>query len=347
MLKRIFIVIVLVYISTVCYSQTLGGNAVFNFLSQPNTAQLSALGGVNISSIGNDVGMAFHNPALLRNEMHQQVNTSFNSFLAGINQYGATAAFHIANKNLNLGVGVQYLNYGTLVQADASGNVLGNFRPNDYVVQMMVSKKYNENFWIGATAKYIQSNYGMFRSNALAMDIGLLYFNKEHEIQASLLVKNLGTQLATYNNDGRKEELPFDVQAGISKKLKKAPLQFSLTAHNLQRLNIYYNDTTFSASEGGANAEGLQKVFAHLVLSTQVYLSENIELNFGYNFLRRQDLNVSGTTSGLNGFTLGTGILIKKLQIRYGTGFYQRNMFHQISLNFNINGNALSSSPIN
>jgi len=347
MLKRAFIVIVLVYISTLCYSQTLGGNAVFNFLSQPNTAQLSALGGVNISSIGNDVGMAFNNPALLRNEMHQQLNTSFNAFLAGISQYGATTAFHLTNKKLNLGVGVQYLNYGTLVQTDGSGNVLGNFRPNDYVVQMMVSKQYNEYFWIGATAKYIQSNYGIYRSNALAMDIGLLYYDKQQEIQASVLVKNLGTQLATYNNDGRKEELPFDVQAGISKRLKKAPLQFSLTAHNLQRLNIYYNDTSFNASEGGSNAGGLQKVFAHLVFSTQIYLSENVELNFGYNFLRRQDLNVSGTTSGLNGFTMGTGILIKKLQIRYGTGFYQRNMFHQISLNFNINGNALSSSPIN
>ncbi len=341
MLKRLFFVIVLVYFTTMCSSQTLGGNAVFNFLSQPNTAQLSAIGGVNVSLIGNDVGMAFHNPALLRNEMHQQVNSSFNAFLSGINQYGVTTAFHLTNKNLNLGVGVQYLNYGTLVQTDASGNVLGNFKPNDYVVQMMISKQYNEHFWIGATTKFIQSNYGIYRSNAVAMDLGLLYYDKEQKIQASVVVKNLGTQLATYSN-GNKEELPFDVQAGISKKLKKAPLQFSLTAHNLQRLNIYYNDTSFNASEGGSNTAGLQKVFAHLILSTQVYVSDHLELSFGYNFLRRQDLNVFGTTSGLNGFTMGTGILIKKLQIRYGTGFYQRNMFHQFSLNFNLIGESLN-----
>ncbi len=341
MLKRVLFVIVLVYSNSVCNSQTLGGNAVFNFLSQPNTAQLSALGGVNISSIGTDVGMAFHNPALLRNEMHHQINTSFNAFLAGINQYGVTTAFHLTNKNLNLGIGVQYLNYGTLVQTDASGNILGNFRPNDYNVQVMLSKQYNEHFWIGATAKYIQSNYGMFRSNAIAMDIGLLYFDKQQEIQTSIVVKNLGTQLATYSN-ATKEELPFDVQAGISKRLKNAPLQFSLTAHSLQRLNIYYNDTSFNASEGGSSPGGLQQFFAHLILSTQVYVSDHLELNFGYNFLRRQDLNVYGTTSGLNGFTMGTGILIKKLQIRYGTGFYQRNMFHQFSLNFNLAGESLN-----
>lgn len=341
MLKQLLFVIVLVFTTTMCYAQTLGGNTVFNFLSQPNTAQLSALGGVNVSLIGNDVGMAFHNPALLRNEMHQQVNTSFNAFLAGINQYGATAAFHLTNKNLNVGVGVQYLNYGTLVQTDASGNVLGNFRPTDFVFQMMISKQYKEHFWIGATAKYIQSNYGLYRSNALATDIGLLYFDKEQEIQASAVVKNLGTQLATYSN-GNKEELPFDVQAGISKRLKKAPLQFSLTAHNLQRLTIYYNDTSFNALEGGANSGGLQKVFAHLILSAQVYIADHLAVSFGYNFLRRQDLNVNGTTSGLNGFTMGAGILIKKLQIRYGTGFYQYNMFHQFSLNFNLAGESLN-----
>ena len=48
--------------------QTLGGNAVFGFLKQANTAQLSALGGINITSGGKDVGMSFHNPALLRKE---------------------------------------------------------------------------------------------------------------------------------------------------------------------------------------------------------------------------------------------------------------------------------------
>ncbi len=85
-MKRFLFLISIAFISKLP-AQTLGGNAVFNFLSQPNTAQLSALGGVNISSIGNDVGMSFQNPSLLRDGMHQQINTSFNSFLAGIRNY--------------------------------------------------------------------------------------------------------------------------------------------------------------------------------------------------------------------------------------------------------------------
>ena len=87
-------------------AQTLGGNAVFNFLAQPNTAQVSGLGGVNVSAISNDVGMAFQNPALLRINMHQQVNTSFNAFVAGIKNYSLTTAYHAEAIQTNFAIGV-------------------------------------------------------------------------------------------------------------------------------------------------------------------------------------------------------------------------------------------------
>ncbi len=341
MQKRVLLLIIFIYAATRCTSQTLGGNAVFNFLTQPNTAQLSALGGVNISSFGNDVGMAFHNPALLHRQMNRQVNTSFNAFVAGISHFTATTAFYLPGPDLNLGAGVQYLNYGSLVQTDASGNILGSIRPNDYMVQVMVSKKYMERFRIGATAKLIRSAYGNYRSTGIAADIGLTYTDTAAMLQATVLVKNMGTQLKAYASGGEKEELPFDIQAGISKKLANAPVQFSLTAHNLHRLNIQYKDTAFNAAEGDIRSNGLQKVFAHVVLSSQIYLSEYAELSLGYNFLRRQDLNVFGASSGLNGFTCGAGVLLRKLHIRYATGFYQQHMFHQFSLNFNFSGTPL------
>ncbi|MEI8075922.1 MAG: DUF3308 domain-containing protein, partial [Bacteroidota bacterium] len=95
-------------------AQTLGGNAVFNFLNQPNCAQLAAAGSVNVSSIGNDLGMAFQNPALLRDSMHQQLSSSFYTYAEGVKQYSMQAAFHMVSIRSNLGVGVQYLDYGSL-----------------------------------------------------------------------------------------------------------------------------------------------------------------------------------------------------------------------------------------
>lgn len=326
---------------SVVHSQTLGGNAVFNFLNQPNTAQQSSLGGVNISSIGNDVGLAFQNPSLLRDGMSKQVNTSFNSFLAGIKNYSLTTAWHLADAQTNLAVGANYFNYGDIAQTDAAGNALGSFRPVDYVVQVMASRKYHERFFYGLTAKYIYSGYGQYRSSAIAFDAGLSYYDSANQLQVSVAVKNMGTQLQTYDGSNRKEELPFDLQAGITKRLENAPVQFSLTAHHLQKFDTYYNDTTFRASEG-ENGDGgngtLQKIFSHVILSAQIFLNEKLELSTGYNFQRRQDLNAYNVTSGLNGFTLGAGVLLNKLHIRYATGFYQRNMFHQLSLNFNWAG---------
>ena len=322
------------------HAQTLGGNAVFNFLSQPNTAQLSALGGVNISSIGNDVGMSFHNPALLRDGMHQQVSTSFNSFIAGIRNFSLTTAYHLEQAKTNIAIGANYFDYGTLMQTDASGNILGSFRPTDYVVQVMASRKYHERFQYGLTMKYINSSYGQYRSSGLAFDVGLSYYDTANQLQVCVAIKNMGTQLTTYDGSNRKEELPFDLQAGVTKRLANAPFQFSLTAHHLQKFNTYYNDTAFNASEGesGYSNHTLDKIFSHLVLSAQIFLNEKLEITTGFNFQRRQDLNVYNVTSGLNGFSFGAGVLLKKLHIRYATGLYQSNMFHQLSLNLNWKG---------
>ncbi len=342
-MHRSLIVIVFLFIGRLS-AQTLGGNAVFNFVSQSNSARLSSLGGINVSDIGNDVSMGFNNPALLRNQMSGQASASFNSFLAGIRNYSLTSALHAAPIATNFGAGVNYFDYGTLTQTDASGNVLGTFRPVDYVVQVMASKQYHERFWYGLTMKYINSNYGTYRSSGLAFDVGITYYDSVNRIQVSMVVKNMGTQLKAYTPGGIKEELPFDVQAGITKRLAKAPIQFSVTAHHLQQFNIYYNDTTFRASEGDDNYYGsntVQKIFSHLVFSTQLFLGEKLEIAAGYNFLRRQELNAYNVSSGLNGFSLGAGILLKKLHIRYATGFYQSNLFYQLSMNFNWNGSPL------
>ena len=74
--------ILLLFFSSRPDAQTLGGSSVFNFLKLPNTPQLTALGGVNVSQISNDVGLSFNNPALLKPGMHTQMNAVFNSFYA-------------------------------------------------------------------------------------------------------------------------------------------------------------------------------------------------------------------------------------------------------------------------
>ena len=320
------------------FAQTQGGNPVFSFIKNPATAEVAAMGGSNISLIGNNVAAGFSNPSLLRSGHHGQVATSFSSLLAGINQYTAMTGYHLGGQTL--GLGVQYINYGSIDQTDAAGNLLGIYRPSDFAVQIGTSKQYKEKWWLGTAAKFIHSNYGQYRSSALALDASITYFDEASGIQAGMVVSNMGMQLNAYAG-AVKEELPFEINVGVSKKLADAPLQFSLTLQQLQRLNLLGSDTSFIVSEFGKNYSTFDKMMSHVVLGAQLTLAQNINCNLGYNVLRRQSLNGYNITNGLNGVTFGVGVLLPKLYINYATGFYQRNMFHQLSLNFNFVNKAL------
>jgi len=322
-------------------SQTLGGNSVFNFLKLPNAPQLTGLGGVNVSQTSNDGGMAFYNPALLTPSMHTQMTAVFNGFYAGITTYHLSLGYRNTKLNTNFLWGVHYFNYGSVQEADASGNILGSLRPTDWVMQLSASRSYLQKWKYGMAFKFINSNYGLYRSNGIAADVGVLFHDSVHLFSASILAKNMGFELKTYG-DGSPDDLPFDLVAGVSKRLAHAPLSFSITAHHLHQFDIRYNDTTFNNDNviGGNDNKKytFDKIFRHFVIATQVYIGDNLEVSLGYNHLRRQELNIGDGGNGLNGFSIGVGALFNKLQIRYARAYYQNNTaYNQFGLNLQLN----------
>ncbi|WP_315817369.1 type IX secretion system protein PorQ [Paraflavitalea speifideaquila] len=247
---------------------------------------------------------------------------------------------HEASKT-TFAAGVNYFNYGSIPGTDIAGNRLGDFRPSDYVVQVSASRQYLEHWHYGASVKYIHSNYGQYRSSGLALDIGISYADTAHFLQASLVIKNMGAQIKTYAGTAA-GDLPFDLQAGISKKLAKAPLQFSFTAHHLHQFDISYRDTVFNNENGfdqnmGDKKFTFDKLFRHIVLSVQLYITDKIEISAGYNHLRRRELNVGNTGNGINGFSLGAGALFRKIQVRYARSYYQNNTaYNQFGLSLSL-----------
>jgi len=321
-------------------AQTIGGDAVFNFLNQSNSPQLSALGGVNISNLSNDITLSFNNPAMLRKEMHSQMAAVFNIFYADIKNIHGMIGYHHQKLNTNFSFGVNYFAYGSTTQTDASGNTLGQFHPNDYVVQLSASRQYLERWFYGATLKFISSNYGQFSSNGIALDFGLNYYDSSALLQIGFVAKNMGFQLKKYS--GTAEDMPFDLQFGITKRLAKAPLQFSFEAHHLHQFDIRYNDTTFNNDVYGdpGNSQGyfFDKLFRHFVWAVQAYIGEKVELSLGYNFLRRAELQIENAPNGLTGFSFGAGVLLNRMQIRYTRSLYQNNTaYNQFGLNLQMN----------
>lgn len=322
-------------------AQTLGGNAVFNFLKLPNTPQLTALGGINVSQTSDDVGLSFNNPALLKPSMHTQMNAVFNDFYAGITAYHLSLGYYNQRLKTNFAWGLHYLNYGNIQQTDAGGNILGQFRPTDWVMQVSASKSYLGKWNYGAALKFISSNYGQYRSSGIAADVGLLYHDTAKLFSASVVAKNMGFQLKKYRGTDA-GDLPFDLQIGFTKRLEKAPFSFSVTAHHLHRFDILYNDTAFNNENGFDNSSdakfSFDKLFRHFVFASTIHIGERLEAQVGYNHLRRKELNIGGLNNGLNGFSLGAGVLLNKLSIRYARSHYQNNSgYNQFGLNMKLN----------
>ena len=273
--------------------------------------------------------------------MHTQMNAVFNSFYADINAYHLSFGYHHEKLKTNFGWGLTYFDYGKITETDASGNIFGTIKPNDWVMQVSASRSYREKWNYGASLKFISSDYGVYRSNGLAIDAGVLYNDTANLISVSVLVKNAGYQLKKYAGT-EAEDLPFDLQAGITKKLKHAPISFSLTAHHLHRFDIRYNDTVFNNENVfGESKNGkftFDKIFRHFVLAAQFFPVPQLEVTLGYNHLRRQELNINNTTNGMNGFSIGAGLIVKKLQVRYARTHYQNNTaYNQLGLNLRLN----------
>jgi len=335
------VLILAIFLNISAFCQTLGGNSVYNFLKLSNTPQLSALGGVNISTISDDIGLVFNNPALLKSSMHTQMNAVFNSFYGGINVYHLSLGYRNDRLNTNFSWGLNYFNYGSTMQTDPSGNLMGSFRPVDWVMQVSASRKYLEKWNYGLTVKFVNSDYGQFRSSGIAADIGLLFHDTASLFSASVVAKNMGTQLKSYSGSSP-DDLPFDLQIGFTKRLAKAPFSFSLTVQRLHQFDIVYDDTLFNNENGFENAGQkkftLDKLINHLIVGTTIYAGDRVEIQAGYNFLRRKELNIGILSNGLNGFSIGAGVLLGKLQVRYARAYYQRNTaFNQFGLNMQLN----------
>ena len=338
---RLQTLLVALLYSLLLRGQTIGGSSAFNFLNLPNTPQLTGLGGVNVSQVSNDAGMAFYNPSLLTPSMHTQMNAVFNSFYAGINTYHLSVAYHNPELNTNFLWGVHYFGYGDIQQTDASGNILGSFRPTDWVMQLSASHSYLQKWNCGATLKFINSNYGIYRSNAIATDVAVLYHDTVHLFSASVLARNMGVQLKKYYNDNI-EDLPFDLVIGVSKRLAKAPFGFSITADHAHQFDIRYNDTTFNNDNFGSTSNQkkftFDKIFRHFIIASQIYIGDYVEVSLGYNHLRREELNIGNSGNGLNGFSIEVGALFNKIQIRYARAYYQNDTaYNQLGLNLQLN----------
>lgn len=323
-------------------AQTLGGAAAFSFLRAPSGPLATALGTANVSVITRDPMAAALNPALLREEMRGQLSVTANAFFSGARRVGGRYCLGLGSSEPTLlSAVIDYVDYGSAPATDASGNLLGEFRARDQAVQLTASRAYGERWHYGLTLTFAGSAYGIYRSQALLADAGLTYTDTTGLFRVGFTARNMGAQLRTYA--GRAEDMPFDLQVGVTKRLRHAPLQFSFTAQRAHRFVILYRDTAFNIANFGVpgRAGVLENLFRHVVLSVQGFVGDRVELTLGYNHLRRAELAVPNGANGMTGFSAGAALLLRRMQVRYARSVYQNGLaYSQFGLSV-----ALGRSP--
>jgi len=325
-----------------------GGNSTYKFLELTNSARMAALGG-NVISIKekaskySDISAAYHNPALLDSVMTHQVALNFVNYFAGIN-FGYLAYGLKPNKLGNMAIAMHYINYGEFIRANELGIKEGTFRAAEYAFNVQWSRQLDSAWYVGAAFKPILSQLEEYVSFGAAIDAGIVYHKPKHLFSAALVIKNLGTQIKPYSK-GNYEPLPFDIQLGVTKKLAHAPFRFSLLAHHLYTWDMTYpapfknknlfGEVTEKETFGEKIGNNIENAMRHLNLGAELILSDNFQINLGYNHKRRVEMTIPDQL-GFYGFSWGVDMKIKKYYISYGRAAYH---FAGASNHFSININ--------
>lgn len=142
------------------------------------------------------------------------------------------------DKNSAIGASLRYFSLGTINFTDATGNPNGNYKPNEFAVDVAYSRKLAENFSIAMALRYINSNLtgGIPLSNgtatkagqAVAVDVSGYYSKKgikvsdyKSELTAGFNISNIGNKLSYTDNAAPEARnfLPMNLKLGSALKM--------------------------------------------------------------------------------------------------------------------------------
>lgn len=285
----------------------------YNYLNIPSSAHIYGLGGINISTVDDDINSIDQNPALLGPEFEMQLGINYMRYIAGSNFAGARFGTAVGEHGA-WAVGIQYYGYGEMDQTDVAGNITGSFSPKDINFSATYSHDITDRLRGGATVKFLYNSYGDYSAAALATDLGLNYYNPDNDLSLSLVVANLGGQVKRF--DEHYDRLPIDVRLGWTKSFASLPVRFSVTAWNLTKWRMPYYEKGDGSDSGEMKLKDsfASNLFRHLVFAADFVPSEKFHIGIGYNYKTRTDMSTY-SRSFLSGFSIGAGLKVKSFGI--------------------------------
>ena len=339
-MNRKFYLIVLYALTALAGKAQIGGETTYQFLELTNSARIAALGGSQVALTDtSDLNLPYHNPALLHKGMKNILLVNYVNYLADIN-YGYASYAPSFSLIGDLAFGMHYINYGEFKEATELGELTGNyFKAAEYALNIIYSGDYKR-LGYGVNLKPVYSGFESYRSCGMAVDLGIIFSSKDSLTNAALVARNMGRQITTYYRDGSREPIPFNLQAGISRRLRHAPVVFSITMQHLTNWDLawYEGEEEQSLETWYQRQESFAKqIMRHAVLGVEVLPSDNFILRAGYNYQRRQELKFNERLSTV-GFSMGFGVKISRFRLDFATSrFHLAGSSNLFSLAVNLN----------
>ena len=268
----------------------------YQFLQSDVSARASAMAGSFVSMSGDPAGI-FYNPATIGTALNPLASFGYTSHLLDFKSGFAAYTQEIEEVGI-VGVGVNYISFGTFNETNEQGVGIGTFGAGDMAFSLSLARPFEENFYYGVTGKFIYSSIADANSSALAADFGLMYLIPgDDPISLGLSISNIGTQLDPYIDT--KESLPVEIKIGGTIKPQHLPLQLNVNLHKLNEEHNSFLDT-----------------FTYFTVGGEFTLSKALRFRFGYNNERRKELKI-GTSAGMAGFAFGGGLVLKNIRLDY------------------------------
>ncbi|MBD5357208.1 MAG: type IX secretion system protein PorQ [Bacteroides sp.] len=289
------------------------GRSAYDFLEIPTSSHVYGLGGANIALIADDVTLAEQNPALVGPEIDKQAAFSYMHYLGSANfagvRYGMSAGEHGAWT-----AGIRYLNYGEISGYDHTGSFTGSFSPQDVVFEGTYSHDITDRLRGGISMKMVYSNYEQYSAFAMAADLGISYYDDDHDFSFGLTLKNMGGQLKKFEDTY--DHLPFDVQLGVMKGLGSSPFSLGITAWHLTkwRLPYYEHKGEYGDEEVNVKSNFGRNLFRHLIFALQYVPTERLYIDLAYNYKTRTDMSTY-QRNFLSGFSAGIGFRTRTFSV--------------------------------
>jgi hypothetical protein len=138
------------------------------------------------------------------------------------------AGYGKISKTQAIGASLRYFSLGNITFTDIVGNTTGQFRPNEFALDLAYSQKLSETFSAGLAVRYIRSNltgnYTLSNGQptkpgtSVAVDVGLYYQSKKLKINDKKAVASLGLVVSNIGQkvsySVKKDFIPMNLRLG-------------------------------------------------------------------------------------------------------------------------------------